>query len=297
MEKNLKADYCIEIDFEKNSKNPSRVFHTMYGLIETFEFADRSLVQSIDSKIEPILILEDIEIGSIKTWLRNILTAIDDDALKNLDWRPAIGKYIVKSKYFIIDFLKDKTEITNRQEIKKLEDRLFNLAKDTDIKRFPAYKPIPSHDLLQIIERVTSNVSHLQEGDKAKYITHEGEANFNIGFNFSPESIEELFVKDIRGLTREIVLKIKKPDYLGESMWEFRYDKSPIVAKILDIEWLKKFQARKVNVQPGDSIRAIVYSNYKYGFDGELVATHHEIKEVKDVLQDHEQKELFEEKD
>ncbi len=88
MEKDLKADYCIEIDFEKSSKNPSRVFHTMYELIETFEFADRSLVQSIDSKIEPILMLEDIEIESIKTWLRNILTAIDDDALKNMDWRP-----------------------------------------------------------------------------------------------------------------------------------------------------------------------------------------------------------------
>ncbi len=35
MKNQPKADYCIEIQFEKSSKDPARVFRTMQGLIET----------------------------------------------------------------------------------------------------------------------------------------------------------------------------------------------------------------------------------------------------------------------
>ena len=61
MTKPPKADYCIEIQFEKGSRDPARVFRTMQEMIETFHEFDRSLVKAIDSSIEPVLILEDIE--------------------------------------------------------------------------------------------------------------------------------------------------------------------------------------------------------------------------------------------
>lgn len=87
--KDLKADFCIEIDFEKGSESPSRVFRTMTGLIETFQDIDRDLIQSINQsineKIEPVVIIEDIEAGSLRTWLANRIRDIDDEALKNID--------------------------------------------------------------------------------------------------------------------------------------------------------------------------------------------------------------------
>jgi hypothetical protein len=33
-----KADFCLEIQFQKNSENPSRVFRTMYELIRDYIF-------------------------------------------------------------------------------------------------------------------------------------------------------------------------------------------------------------------------------------------------------------------
>ncbi len=85
-------DFCLEIDFERGTESPERIFRAMSDLIETFQSLDADLVTSIDVRIEPILLLEDIESGSIKTWLKTQLETLDDEALKDLDWRKIIGQ-------------------------------------------------------------------------------------------------------------------------------------------------------------------------------------------------------------
>ena len=89
--------------------------------------------------------------------------------------------------------------------------------------------------------------------------------------------------------TNEMILKIKKPDYLGESMWEFRHGSTVILARGSDGEWLRQFQTREVQIRPGDSIRAVVQIINKYDFEGELLGTSYEISEVSEVvpMEDH----------
>ena len=76
------ADFSIIIDFDKKSPNPSRVFEAMSLLIKSFEQLDRDLVKHLDNKIEPVLILEDVEKGSLKTILANVLKGIPDEAIE-----------------------------------------------------------------------------------------------------------------------------------------------------------------------------------------------------------------------
>ena len=95
-----RADFAIYIDFDKESPNPQRVFQSLNDLIVAFQKFDRVLCQTIDSNIEPVMMLEEVEVGSLKVWLRNALQAIEDDGLKTLDWKPLVGKYLVKAKYF-----------------------------------------------------------------------------------------------------------------------------------------------------------------------------------------------------
>ncbi len=280
----LKSEFCIAIDFEKGSENPSRVFRAMFELIEAFQRLDVDLVKSIDSKIEPIALLEDIETGSIKAWLGHILRNIDDQALKELDWKPLIGQYLVKSKYAIINFLENKTEITDRQQIEALEKDLLRLAEETEVRTFPAYSPIARPKLLSGISDITKALSHLSEEDKATFQTPEGTTGFNLQFNFAPDSIEKLLTDETITNTSEMILKVKKPDYLGESRWEFRHGATPISAKVADNEWLHKFQNRQVDIRPGDSIRAKVEITVKYGYDKEVVSSSHIIVEVVEIL-------------
>lgn len=280
----LKADFCIEIDFKKESEAPSRVFRALSDLIDAFHSLDIDLAQSVDSQIEPILLLEDIQIGSIKTWLRYILNAVEDDALKNLDWKPAVGKYLVKAKYLMINFLSGKTEITDRKQIEYLNGELLKLAQDTNVRHIPAYSPLPPQKLLQHIEQMTLATTSLTEEDKVRYITKDEEIPFNLSFRIVPEAIEDLLTRETIESTLEMILKVKKPDYLGESKWEFRHENRTIHVKILDAEWLADFQTRKVDVRPGDSIRAKVRIITKYGYDFNVVSIHYEIKEVLAVI-------------
>lgn len=281
---NLKADFCIEIDFKKGSEAPSRVFRSLSDLIDAFHVFDLDLVQSIDSKIETVTLLEDIEAGSVKTWLRHVLRAVDDDALKNIDWKPAVGKYLVRAKYFAIDFCRDKTEISDKAQIENLENKLLDLAQETDVRHIPAYSPIPKQKLIQNIEKITLATTPLIEGDKVTYITKEEKASFNLGFKIVPETIEDLLTREIIESVNEMILKVKKPDYLGESRWEFRYENKIIPVKIFDINWLNLFQDRKVDVRPGDSIRAKVKIITKYGDDFNVVSIQYNIIEVIKVI-------------
>lgn len=300
MTKPLKADYCIEIQFEKGSRNPSRVFRAMHEMIETFQEFDISLVRAIDSNIEPILILEDIESGSVKTWLANELKAVDDNALKNLDWKAIVGKYLVKVKYITVDFLNGKTKISSGSEVRQLEDKIYEIAKETDVRWLPVYEKIPTIKLLHSLERISSSLSHLNKNDSASYLMSDDEkVNFNLEFSLVPESIEDLMTKDKIVSQTEMILKVKKPDYLGESKWDFRHGGRSFPAKIVHKEWLESFQNREVNIRPGDSIRTRVEIIDKYDFDGELIGTDYNVLHIIEVIQINNLKqiEIFNEKE
>lgn len=281
-----KGDFCIVIDFDKGSSNPERIFMAMSNIITSFNKLDDSLIKSIDKGIQPVLILEDIEAGSIKTWLRQLLNQVNDDTLKNLDWKPSVGQYLVKAKYIVLNFLEGKTKVTDSKEIKKLQNDLFELAEKTDVTRFPAYTPISVPNLIDNIDRINIALQPLNEKDKVSFLSNQGDATFNLDFNFVPQEIEDLLTKETLENTTIMILKVKKPDYLGTSQWEFKYDKRTIYCKISDTNWLTSFQQRKEDVRPGDSIKASVKTSVKYGYDMNVINTHYEIIKVDSILRD-----------
>jgi hypothetical protein len=280
----LKADFGIEITFAADTPDPARIFRSMTSLIDSFQHFDRDLLHIIDVAIDPVLLLEDIEVGSLRTWFRNLLTTVDDSALKDGDWKKIVGAYLLKSKYILVKKLEDKTEITNREEIMDIERDLLVAAQDTDIKRIPAYQPISELRIIQAISGLNSSLRYLSAGDSAKLITPDGEARFNLSLMASPESLLALLIKE--SLTNEsvLILKVKRPDYLGESMWDFKLGEHPLSAKILDLNFLRDFQDRRRDVRPGDAIRAKVQQRIDYGYSAEVIAEHYEIIEVLDVI-------------
>lgn len=277
-------EFCIKIDFQRDSESPARVFKAMTGLIEAFEKLDRQLVKSVDVNIEPMLLLEDIETGSIKAWLRTRIADLDDKDIRNLNWKAAIGVYLVKAKYIVVDFLADKTEISNRSELQTLQQHLLQAAEDTNMKQIPAYAPLALPAVIESIQSLSAALVHLNSKDQAIYIAGEQQTDFNLNFKVSPETWEQLITKETITNEVEMILKVKRPDYLGDVMWEFRHGQRPISAKINDDTWLARFQSRDVDVRPGDAIRARVRVEVEYGFDGEVVATHYLVTEVLAVV-------------
>jgi hypothetical protein len=273
-------DFGIELNYQPFSEAPSRIFKAMSALIDSFQEIDQDLVRSISSRIHPVLLLEDIESGSLRAWLRNALEMADDEAVKSGDWKKVVGAYLVRAKRVIIDFLDERSTVTSPAEIGELQQRLVEAAAATDVLHIPAYRALPPDRIANSIRLLAEAVSSLQEGDSANYLSEGDTKAINLTFNLSPESIEALLVRETYTNTATMILKVKKPDFLGDSMWEFRYEGRTIPAKITDSVWLNQFRDGAVILHPGDAMRTTVTSTVQYGYDGEVVRSRHEIVQV-----------------
>lgn len=230
--------------------------------------------------------MEDIEAGSIKVWLRNSLRAVEDDALKTLDWKPAVGKYLVRAKYVILRWLDDDKSAP--RSLPALAREIQLIAAETDVKHLPDYQAPAPKALLDAARDFEAVKNHLVLGDKATYIPSGGEPlEMNLTVRWNLEDIEAMAVKEtVQFPIAPMILAVKKPDYLGDSKWDLRHGRRQISARIEDKAWLRRFQNREVDVRPGDALRCEVRIEHLYGHDNELLSERYTIIRVDDVLVD-----------
>lgn len=278
------ADFALEIDFAPGSPNPTRVFRSMTQLIDTFQKFDRDLVQTIDAHIEPVMLLENVETGSIKSWLRAVLNATDDIGLQDLNWKRIVGGYLVRAKYLTIDWLNRKPEVIGRMELDELQDSILKIAEATGVKRIPTYQPPSRFLLVRSVIDIGTSLTFLEKDDKATFETTEGDrVEFNLSLRIVPESLKDLLIEESLSQTEEMILKVKKPDFLGESKWEFVHEHG-FEAKMLDFSWLREFRNGDVLLLPGSAIRARVQVDVMYGVGHQIVSRSFSILKVIEVV-------------
>jgi hypothetical protein len=209
---------------------------------------------------------------------------LDDDALKSGEWKRVVGAYLVRAKYIVIDFLKEHSTITTKDELEDLRQKLLEAAKETDVLYIPTYRPLPVSAVAKSIRLIKSATQPLAKGDSAQFLSDVGNVYFNLDLSIASESFLDLVTREIISNRTTMILKVKKPDFLGESMWQFRFEDHPIEAKVLDSEWLRKFKDRSVILRPGDAIKAVVESEVRYGFDGDVVSNSYKIIEVLEII-------------
>lgn len=279
------ADFAFEIDFKRGVGPASRVFAATHDFIRACEALDAELVQSIDSSIETVLVLEDIQEGSIKSWFRSLLLAVDDDAIKTLDWKPLVGRYLVRAKYAVLRFTDDDTGL---RTLPSLREELRRIASETDVRHLPDYAPPSPKALVDAIRDFQAVKDRLVEGDRARLIADAPDIpayELNLTVRIPVQRIEDMAVaRTIEVPSSEMILPVKKPDYLGDSKWGLRHGKRNIEAKIEDEQWLRRFQRRQEDVRPGDALRCKVRIEYLYGHDNELLTERYTVLEVLEVL-------------
>jgi len=283
MENKIVNDFTIEIQYNKDSKKPSHVFRVMSDIIESFITIDKALISSINFQIEPVILLEDIEKGSIISRFKYLLENIPDEAVADLNLKKLIGHYLIKAKYCIINFI-DKKETIVSTDIEPLEKELLELSKAAQINQLSSSGIIDRAKLLTGMSKISEALNQAEESEKIIYKIDDEFSAINLSFKFTAEQIEDLLTVETITTSAEMILKIKKPDYLGDSKWEFRHRKETIFAKLSDIECLNKFRNREIVLKPGDSFRVNVDIEVKYDYDREVAAINHNIKKVLEII-------------
>lgn len=277
------ADFAIYISFEPGTKNPERIFQAADQAIRSFRELDHILCKAVDSNISPIMLLEEIETGSIKIWLKSVLESTDDDDLRNIDWRRIVGKYLVKAKYFIIDWTNKEHE--DISSIKTLQNNVKELAEETGVRKLPFYGEIDTKDIANIATSINQAKTLLSGSDSMKYLTQDAEIDFDLSMDINTEKIQDILTKEtMTSENSKLILVVKKPDYLGSSKWDLKHGNRTISASIEDSEWLGRFQSREIDVRPGDALRCTVRIEIKYGYDNQILSESYFIDSVDEVI-------------
>jgi hypothetical protein len=277
-------DFGITIEFEPSYGEPSRIFRAMTGLIEACETIDTDLAASISIRVTPVVVLEDVQVSSLTAWLRYILTSVDDDALKHLDWKSAVGAYLVKAKKRFIEFVDRRETVESATEVYRLRGMLQEAAAEAGLTLISLNAPVPAPRVAEDLRLFSEATTPLLPEDSAQFVTPEGGVPINTSFRLTSDQIERILTHETTTSHEEMVLMVKKPDFLGDSMWDFRHEGKRIPARVLDTNWLDSFRRGAVALRSGDALRAWVEIQTNIGTDQEVLGTHYRVLRVLEVI-------------
>jgi len=168
--------------------------------------------------------------------------------------------------------------------VKELQNVILLEAERTGLNTIPAYNPPSQTTILSDVTLMKKALDNLKTEDQALYLSESSQKKFNQSFSVSNETIRELLT--LRTITSEIetIVQVKKPDYLGNSKWIFKFRGHQIEASISDSPWLREFQSKGHKVLPGDSLRVDLRSEISYGYEGEIVHESYSVTAVKEVI-------------
>lgn len=278
--------FCITVEYEKLESNPEQIFLGIAKLIEGLQYADKQLVGCIAKDIEPVVLLDNIEQGSIKIFLRSVIESLPDEGLEKCDIKRIIGAFLVKAKYAILKATSQNEPIQTHQ-LDQLEKEIDAYAQDTGTSTLGCYTQVDRESIITSMARITDAVDTMRPSDRVKFEAEIGGSVQTISIPKElqvDDSVTDSLAKHEEINQNTFILKINKVDFMGNSKWEFRLGKSKITAHIEDEEWLKRHKTGKIVLVPGDSLKVLMEVKMQYGKGYDLICTLFKIIKVLDVI-------------
>lgn len=267
-----------------------RLFLVLAELTSALQELDRALLQTIDTGLVPMLQLERLENepnSPLRCHFHTHYTGYPTEPYRSTDWPAGLTTYLHQAKLRILNGLADPGPAP-AEALPRLQAQVLKLAERSNLKQLPMYGTLRPQAILETATRLNRALMRLEPAEKLAYKTESGEADLQPGAEFNHAEIDRLLVRETLRSTNRLILKVKKPDYLSDSMWEFRHDQKLLKAKVLDFPWLAQFYHREVALMPGDAIRADVEVIVKYGHDLTVLDTQYYVTRVLEILEKHE---------
>ncbi len=275
--------YEIKLNFKPGLEKPSRIFSSLAKIIESVKRTDEILGKSINCKVHTKQVLDEISTGSIITKICEFIE-IEDNAFCNEETNQKVENYFNKSKKEIVKALENGS-IEKSSDVNTLAEKIERIANNEKLPENLGFtKPNPI-ELLTNLHKIADSTAELTNEEFIEFKASDGEQiKLLPNTKIFIESIKEEMISKTIPSDRILILKIKKPDYLGESKWEFRHRNSPVFAKIIDEEWMRKFHTKEIVIGPGDALEVDMQTIDNYDVKGNLISSEHNIKKIIDVI-------------
>ena len=286
--KELYQEYEIKLDFVPGDNIPENLFIAFANAIRYFKRVDKMLAKSIAQDCDVSSSLMEVKSGSLRGFFRTHVE-IQETELRAQDTtgdlEDRIKEYLHNGRKSITQGLFD-FEKNNDEHINRIIDGVKKVAADTGISEEPFFAPPSKNEMLPIIDAAQDTGKILDNKTSLFYKSTENEIAIELPRKIKMD--ETLFIED-KGKTvpntQELILKIKKPDYLGDSKWEMKHGNNKLLCKIEDAVWLEKFKSKRVFAFPGDSLYCNIQIINEYDSKLNLKKSEYTIVEVIDVIQ------------
>ena len=241
----VEGEIALTVDYPAGKASAIAVLAGATQMIAALDGLDRALLSSMDTELEPVSILNDVQHSSLKILLARALKKLPDGILASGDWQQWMGALLVKGKHLLLSRIDaDAPAIADTIE-----------ALRPDYASLPAglvgYQPPTVADVQAALETVR-RARRLLSGSTV-FVQSE------LGQLLLPEQAEEPAalpsetVDSVTNRGREW-LKVRYPDMLGQAQWTVQRAGRATRVTILHTEWLEDYHQRKIHLLPGDSL-------------------------------------------
>lgn len=283
MKKEIKNPFEIKLEFAANTENPSRLFYSFAEMIKSINNLDTTIAKSVNTSISSKVYLDDVEKGSIIAKLWNELIVNEDEKIDDIESNDSIREFIEESRNKSLDFIsKGKSSM---EDLSNLTQEIVDVAKNKGIEDSFHFAEPNALDLAKALNGVGNSTKELNKNEtfyiKSPNTEVRGIKNDNPIIDI--ESVENLLTEEEIINESTVYYKIKRPDFLTDSQWEFKLGTKTIKAKILDEKWLEDFHNGNVIVVPGDSLKVNIKNSQKFNKHRYLISEKTEIINVVEV--------------
>lgn len=279
-----------------DKKSPIEAFGELKEVFRAFAEIDKVYASNIDNSLTLSYSLENIEIGSVRTRIAQIIKEIPDEAIRDFEWKKLVGHFLLKLKYLILRKLEKNNGLASKEQIDNLNEEIEN-EKKVLFKDHPIIlTEVNIYLLISVIEPLVNVTSKLKDGERFQYQSQYGSAQ--IDNTISINKAKMLWEIGDRTFSNDTlaILKIKKIDMLSnDPIWNFKHNNKSLLAKIIDTEWLDKYHNRELNLLPEDALKVTMRTTYINNKDGKIIKPSYEVVKVIGVVppDDFNKEELF----
>jgi len=231
----VEGEIALVIQYQSGRSEALGVLAAAMGLIESLDRLDHCLLSSIDSGLEPVSILNDVQHSSLKILLARALKRIPDELIKSLDWKKAVGGLLVKGKHKLLSKL-DATE----EEVKKITLELA-----------PEYKQLPG----QMAGYEPPNVKELTQAlhgvARARQVLQYGSVTIQTDLGLielvSYQKWDEVIIEASRSVSSvnlsRVVLQIESLTFKEGNKWRVNDGRGSFYAAMEDAAFMAKIES------------------------------------------------------
>lgn len=273
---NIEGEIGLVIDYEPGITLAVDVLQAAMEMVGALDRLDSALLSSVNSSLQPVSVLNDIQHSSIKMLLTRALKNAPDELISNLDSKKWVGGILLKGKYRLLQNLEADAPQVNAV--------LRDMA--ADYQAAPAgligYSTPKVSEVLDALDGVVQARAALP-GQRMEVQTELGDVIIPFAQKREERSVNASPQHSVTNTGVEF-FKIKSPDMLGSAQWQVIRNGRTTRVDLLHQKWLEAYQMREFSLLPGDSLKCEFEETISYDRDGNEVERHLAIIQVLQVI-------------